>query len=77
MWIMRQEEVSVAVFFSYGTSLSTWAQTGHFDREVEYQHLLRERLGDPDWSLSDDTRIVCQRFRLVERFAEPISPEDA
>ncbi|HEY7331358.1 MAG TPA: ASCH domain-containing protein [Candidatus Limnocylindria bacterium] len=35
---------------------------------------LRERLGDPDWSLTDDTRIVCQRFRLSERFPEPIDP---
>jgi uncharacterized protein YhfF len=37
-----------------------------------YLDELRERLGDPDWSLTDDTAIVCQRFRLVERFAEPI-----
>ncbi len=28
---------------------------------------LRDRLGDPSWSLTDDTLIVCQRFRLVER----------
>lgn len=35
---------------------------------------IRERLGDPDWSLTDDTRVVCQRFRLVERFREPIDP---
>lgn len=42
-----------------------------------YLDALRERLGDPGWALTDDTRIVCQRFRLVERFAEPISPEDA
>ena len=41
-----------------------------------YLDELRERLGDPDWSLTDDTRIVCQRFRLVERFPEPIAPDD-
>lgn len=36
--------------------------TGYLDE-------LRDRLGDPDWSLTDDTEVVCQRFRLVERFA--------
>jgi uncharacterized protein YhfF len=33
---------------------------------------LRARLGDPDWSLGDDTMIVCQRFRLAERYPEPV-----
>ena len=33
---------------------------------------LRERLGNPSWDLNDDTLIVCQRFRLVERYAESI-----
>ncbi len=37
-----------------------------------YLDEIRERLGDPDWALDDDTLIVCQRFRLVERFPEPI-----
>ena len=35
---------------------------------------LRARLGDPDWSLTDDTLIVCQRFRLAERYPEPVTP---
>ena len=35
---------------------------------------LRERLGDPGWQLDDDTQMVCQRFRLVERYPEPIAP---
>jgi len=38
---------------------------------------LRARLGDPDWSLTDDTRIVCQRFRLAERYPEPLNGEPA
>jgi uncharacterized protein YhfF len=33
---------------------------------------LRKRLGDPGFSLTDDTAVICQRFRLVERYAEPI-----
>lgn len=39
-----------------------------------YIDSLREQMRDPDWSLTDDTRIVCQRFRLVERFPQPIDP---
>ena len=35
---------------------------------------LRDSLGDPEWSLTDDTLIVCQRFRLVERYPEPVTP---
>ena len=35
---------------------------------------LRERLGDSNWSLTDDTLIVCQRFRLVDRYLQPIPP---
>jgi uncharacterized protein YhfF len=32
---------------------------------------LRDRLSDPTWSLTDDTQIVCQRFRLVSRYPDP------
>ena len=35
---------------------------------------LRDRLGNPDWALTDDTLIVCQRFRLVDRYPEPVTP---
>ena len=38
---------------------------------------LRERLGDASWRLTDDTPIVCQRFRLVERYPQPIAAESA
>jgi uncharacterized protein YhfF len=38
-----------------------------------YLDELRERIGDPDWSLTDETLIVCQRFRLAESYPEPIS----
>jgi len=37
-----------------------------------YLDEIRDRLGDAGFSLDDDTRIICQRFRLAERFAEPI-----
>ncbi len=38
-----------------------------------YLDELRDRFGSPDWSLSDDTLIVCQRFRLADRYPEPVS----
>ncbi len=37
-----------------------------------YIQEIRERLGDPGFSLTDDTAVICQRFRLVERYPEPI-----
>jgi uncharacterized protein YhfF len=27
---------------------------------------IRRDLGEPDWSLTDDTMVVCERFRVVE-----------
>ena len=33
---------------------------------------LRGRLGDPGWAIDDDTLVVCQRFRLAERYPGPI-----
>lgn len=42
-----------------------------------YVDEIRGRLGDPDWSLTDETRIVCQRFRLVALYPEPIPASGA
>ncbi len=44
------------------------AHEGYFG---SYLAELRARLGDPEWALGDDTLIVCQRFRLVERYPDP------
>jgi uncharacterized protein YhfF len=33
---------------------------------------LRERLGNPEFSLTDNTAVICQRFRLVDRYPEPM-----
>jgi uncharacterized protein YhfF len=32
-----------------------------------YLDEIRAGVGDPDWNLGDDTMIVCERFRLVDR----------
>lgn len=53
---------------------SDWrrAHEGYFG---SYLPEIRAHLGDPTWSLDDDTLIVCQRFRLVEAYPEPVDPE--
>lgn len=47
-------------------------RTAHERFWGRYLDEIRTRLGDPAFSLTDDTAIVCQRFRLAERFPEPI-----
>ena len=36
-----------------------------------YLDEIRVGLSDPQWELTDDTLIVCERFRLVERLPAP------
>lgn len=50
---------------------SDW-RVGHERFWSGYLEELRERLGDPHWTIDDDTLVVCQRFRLAERYSEPI-----
>ncbi|MGQ0608480.1 MAG: ASCH domain-containing protein [Chloroflexota bacterium] len=54
------------------TDAADW-RTAHEGFWNGYIDELRDRLGDRDWSLTDDTEVVCQRFRLVERYPEPIA----
>jgi uncharacterized protein YhfF len=53
-----------------------WANAAEFRLDHErfwngYLDDLRRRLGDPSFALTDDTLIMCQRFRIVAR----IDPE--
>lgn len=36
-----------------------------------YLDEIRIGLSDPEWQLTDDTLVVCERFRVVERLAAP------
>ena len=72
--IVRMADVDDAFAHDEGEG---FRDAGHWRRAHEaffgaYLDELRDRLGDPAWSLSDDTLIVCQRFRLAERYPEPI-----
>jgi Uncharacterized protein conserved in bacteria len=52
------------------TDAADW-RTAHEGFWGDYLGELRSRLGDPDLALNDDTQIICQRFRVVERFEPP------
>ncbi len=72
--IVRMAEVDDAFARDEGEG---FRDAAHWRRAHEgfwnaYLDDLRDRLGEPDWSLSDDTLILCQRFRLAERYPEPI-----
>ncbi|HEX9739097.1 MAG TPA: ASCH domain-containing protein [Candidatus Limnocylindria bacterium] len=36
-----------------------------------YLDEIRIGLSDPEWHLNDDTLVVCERFRIVERLSSP------
>ncbi|HEY7970174.1 MAG TPA: ASCH domain-containing protein [Candidatus Limnocylindrales bacterium] len=53
-----------------------WSNATEFRLDHErfwngYIDVLRQRLGDPSFALTDDTMVMCQRFRIVAR----IDPE--
>jgi uncharacterized protein YhfF len=72
--ILRMDEVDDAFARDEGEGFADAAawRAAHERYFRSYLSELRERLGDPDWTITDDTLVVCQRFRLVERFPEPI-----
>jgi uncharacterized protein YhfF len=53
------------------TSVAEW-RVAHENFFNSYAAEVAAWTGDPDWHLTDDTEIVCERFRLVERL--PIGP---
>jgi uncharacterized protein YhfF len=72
--VLRMADVDDAFAYDEGegfTDAADW-RDAHERFFRSYLGELRERLRDPGWDLDDDTRIVCQRFRLAERYREPI-----
>ena len=75
--ILRMADVDAAFAHDEGEGFAhaaDWraAHERFWSGEVEG---FRTRLNDPTWSLTAETRIVCQRFRLVTRYPEPIGPD--
>lgn len=72
--ILRMADVDDAFARDEGegfTDAADW-RAAHERFFGSYLAELRERLVDPTFALTDDTLIVCQRFRLVDRYPEPI-----
>lgn len=77
--VLRMGDVDDAFARDEGEGFADAAEWRAAHEQYFGSHLeeLRDRLGDPAWTLDDDTLIVCQRFELVERYPEPIAPEPA
>ena len=73
--IVRMADVDDAFAHDEGEGFADAAawRAAHERYFGSYLDELRERLGDPGFALTDDTLIVCQRFRLADRYPEPVS----
>ena len=66
---IREVDLAFALDEGEGfASVAEWRDT-HEQFWLSYADGTRAWLGDPAWVPGDDTRIVCERFRLVERDA--------
>jgi uncharacterized protein YhfF len=67
--VRRMADVDLAFARDEGEGFETvgeWREA-HERFFGSYIENVRADLGDPTWSLDDDTQIVCERFRLVSR----------
>ncbi len=71
---IREVDLAFALDEGEGfASVAEWREA-HEQFWLSYADGTRAWLGDPAWVPRDDTRIVCERFRLVERDApEPVT----
>lgn len=54
-----------------GEGYRTVAEWRRGHEEFWHSDEMRAHLGDPDYTVDDDTPLVLQRFRLVERLGQP------
>jgi uncharacterized protein YhfF len=69
--VVRLAEVDIATAIAEGEGFAT-VKEWRSDHEAfwnSYIDDLRSRLSDPSWRLVDDTPVVVERFRLVDRLA--------
>ena len=67
VWVTTIGEVDLPFAVEEGEgfgSVAEWRQA-HVDFWLSYADATRAWLNDPEWQLGDDTKIVCERFRLV------------
>lgn len=67
--VRRMADVDLAFARDEGEGFETVAQwrEAHERFFGSYIEDIRADLGDPGWSLGEDTLIVCERFRLISR----------
>lgn len=67
--VRRMADVDLAFARDEGEGFETVGEwrSAHERFFGSYIEDIRADLGDPAWSLDDDTEIVCERFRLVSR----------
>jgi uncharacterized protein YhfF len=69
VWASTIGEVDLAFAIDEGEGFTTVAEwrAAHERFWLSYAEETRAWLKDPDWQPGDDTRIVCERFRLIQR----------
>lgn len=70
VWVTTIAEVDLAFAIDEGerfSSVAEWREA-HDRFWLSYADETRAWLNDPEWRPSGETPIVCERFRLVERF---------
>ena len=73
VWVSTIGQVDLQFAMDEGegfTSVGDW-RVAHENFWLSYADETRAWLGDPDWRPADDTKIVCERFRLVEAAPGP------
>jgi uncharacterized protein YhfF len=69
VWVSTIGEVDLDFAVDEGegfTSVAEW-RAAHEDFWLSYADETRAWLQDPGWRPTDETKIVCERFRLIER----------
>lgn len=71
--VRRMADVDVAFARDEGEGFETVAdwREAHERFFGSYVDEIRADLGDPAWTLDDDTQVVCERFRVIERLPTP------
>ncbi len=67
--VLRLAEVDIAIAHEEGegfNGVEEW-RLAHEAFWNSYADELRSRLGDPSWTLVDETPVVVERFRLIDR----------
>jgi uncharacterized protein YhfF len=68
VWVTTIDQVDLQFAIDEGEGFTTVAEwrAAHERFWLSYADETRDFLGDPEWRPTDDTPVVCERFRLIE-----------